>query len=343
MDVIVGNKKYNHNGNYEPGASKPVSAAFFGFIDPDGYYQTKETVRGIEDRFNKNFNYPYVFLSRDPISEEQKIQLRMMTKAPIEFGLVPKGLWDYPEWIDIKKAKEKMDKMVAEDVIFGGSEDFRFLSRFYSGFFFDHPLLEKIDYYWRIEPGASYSCQIEYDPFLYMHINDIKYGFTIAMFEIGKTIPSLWNTIKQFAQTNTNLISKNNSLEWVSLDGGKTYNMCHFWPNFEIANLNFFRSKEYRKFFDFVDKKGGFFYERWGEGPIHSIAASMFLSPSQIHWFDDIGYKKDPMINCPQDKDKYLKCSCNPLDSIIYNGYTVCTNDWSNKVKSIPPHHFANS
>jgi mannosyltransferase len=43
---------------------------------------------------------------------------------------------------------------------------------------------------------------------------------------------------------------------------GETYNMCHFWSNFEIARLDWFRSKEYNDFFDMMDKSGGFWMER---------------------------------------------------------------------------------
>jgi mannosyltransferase len=43
---------------------------------------------------------------------------------------------------------------------------------------------------------------------------------------------------------------------------GETYNMCHFWSNFEIARLDWFRSKEYNDFFDMMDRSGGFWMER---------------------------------------------------------------------------------
>lgn len=37
----------------------------------------------------------------------------------------------------------------------------------------------------------------------------------------------------------------------------------HFlvWSNFEIADLDLWRSEAYSKFFDFLDEKGGFYYE----------------------------------------------------------------------------------
>ena len=34
------------------------------------------------------------------------------------------------------------------------------------------------------------------------------------------------------------------------------------WSNFEIADMDFFRSPEYQAFFDYLDRKGGFYFER---------------------------------------------------------------------------------
>ena len=76
--------------------------------------------------------------------------------------------------------------------------------------------------------------------------------------------------------------------DFISDDKGETYNLCHFWSNFEIANLNFWRGEAYRKYFDYLDQTGGFFYERWGDAPIHSIAAALFLPKDKIHYFDDV-------------------------------------------------------
>ena len=43
---------------------------------------------------------------------------------------------------------------------------------------------------------------------------------------------------------------------------GQNYNMCHFWSNFEIARLDWFRSREYEEFFEMMDRSGGFWMER---------------------------------------------------------------------------------
>ena len=66
------------------------------------------------------------------------------------------------------------------------------------------------------------------------------------------------------------------------------------WSNFEIGSLKFWRSKPYMEFFEHLDKAGGFYYERWGDAPVHSIGAALFARKDQIHFFDDIGYRHEP-------------------------------------------------
>lgn len=48
---------------------------------------------------------------------------------------------------------------------------------------------------------------------------------------------------------------------FISDNNGDTYNRCHFWSNFEIGDLDFWRGEAYTKYFDFLDSKGGFYYE----------------------------------------------------------------------------------
>lgn len=122
--------------------------------------------------------------------------------------------------------------------------------------------MEEYEFYWRVEPSVEFSCDIDYDPFLYMKENNKKYGWTISLIEFEATIPTLWDTTKAFMKEHPDMIPKNNLMNFVSNDNGKNYNLCHFWSNFEIADLKFLRSPEYTAFFDYLDKSGGFFYER---------------------------------------------------------------------------------
>lgn len=56
---------------------------------------------------------------------------------------------------------------------------------------------------------------------------------------------------------------------------------------------------------------------RWGDAPVHSIAAALMLKRSQVHWFYDIGYFHNPWTHCPSEPSwlGIEKCSCDPANS----------------------------
>lgn len=96
------------------------------------------------------------------------------------------------------------------------------------------------------------------------------------------------------------------------------------WSNFEIGNLNWLRSKAYTDYFEQLDQDGGFFYERWGDAPVHSIAAGLLLKKEEIHFFNDIAYYHVPFTHCPTGEQTRLdlKCHCNPKDNFDWKGYS---------------------
>lgn len=302
-----------------------AKAAFVVLIRNGDLHNFRASMRQLEDRFNHKYNYPYVFLNDEPFTEEFKKLTSAMTKAKTEYGLIPKEHWSVPESIDMDLVNRNMAKMRDEDVIYGDSLPYRHMCRFESGFFYRHNLLDKYDYYWRVEPGVQFYCDLDYDPFMYMQDHDIKYGFTISLYEYPRTIPTLWDTVKEFSKKHSEYIEKDNLMEFISNDGGESYNLCHFWSNFEIGSLDLWRGEAYTKFFAFLDEKGGFFYERWGDAPVHSIAASLFLKKHQVHFFNEIGYRHEPFMHCPTSEKLQLKCHCNPNDNFDFQGYSCTT------------------
>jgi len=279
-----------------------------------------------EDRFNKKFNYPYVFLNEEPFSAEFKKRVTALTDAPIEFGLIPKEEWFQPQWIDEAKATEARKDMEKNNVIYGGSVPYRNMCRYNSGFFYRHELLKKYKYYWRVEPDVKFFCDLDYDPFLVMQDEKKVYGFTISLYEYEATIPTLWSAVKEFIKEYPDLVSPENAMAFISDDGGESYNRCHFWSNFEIGDLDLWRSEPYMKFFEFLDSKGGFYYERWGDAPVHSIGAALFAKKDQLKFFNDIGYRHEPFQHCPQgDAHSKGKCWCDPNQNFDREWYS-CLN-----------------
>ncbi|KAF9810713.1 hypothetical protein IEO21_06847 [Rhodonia placenta] len=203
------------------------------------------------------------------------------------------------------------------------------MCRFNSGFFYRHPLLQQYRWYWRVEPDVHFHCDTPFDPFRYLADHGKVYGFTITMYEYEATIPTLWETTKEFMRLHPEHVAPDNAMGYISDNGGETYNLCHFWSNFEIADMDFWRGDAYSAYFDFLDAKGGFYYERWGDAPVHSLAAALFARKEQIHFFDEIGYEHNPYTHCPRGAGAWARgrCSCNPQGSFDYDGYS-CMRQW---------------
>ncbi|WEW60994.1 O-glycoside alpha-1,2-mannosyltransferase 4 [Emydomyces testavorans] len=267
-----------------------------------------QSIKSIERHFNRFWHYPYVFLNDGDFDEKFKATVRNYTSAPVEFGKIEPTMWGYPDWIDHEVAKEGIRKQGDAAIMYGGLESYHHMCRFYSG-----------------------------DPFLKMIEHNKTYGFTIAVKELRETVPNIFRYASAYKRLN-NLESKGlwemfleepEEPEQKQNDGkprenplpdeilqtapgdsgiqevdpeameGEKYNMCHFWSNFEIARLDWFRSKEYEDFFTMMDRSGGFWMERWGDAPIHSLAAGALLSPSDIHYFRDFGYRHTTIQHCP--------------------------------------------
>ncbi|CAN6614955.1 alpha-1,2 mannosyltransferase Ktr1p [Trichomonascus vanleenenianus] len=279
------------------------------------------SVRAVEDRWNYQFHYDWVFLNNEEFSDEFKEQISALVSGQVKFGLIEKKHWSYPEWIDQTKAAEERKKMHEQGIMYADNEQYRHMCRFESGFFFENELMKDYRYYWRVEPETDLLCDIDYDVFKYMRENNKKYGWTLSITEWPKTIPTLWNTTREFLDQHPEYIHNNALQNFVrDKDNREEYNMCHFWSNFEVADADFWRSKPYQEYFKHLDKAGGFFYERWGDAPVHSIAASLFMDRDELHFFDDIGYKHPPFAHCPAaQKQKNLRCHCMPEKSFDWH------------------------
>lgn len=306
------------------------------------------SMRSLEDRFNKDYKYPWVFMNDVPFTEEFIEQTTLMANSKTYYELIPTEDWQPPEFLDADKILKCIKKAAEDGVIYGGVKSYRNMCHFNSGYFFRQKKLLEFDWYFRVEPNVQYLCDFQYDPFKFLRENDKIYGFVTTIHEYENTIPTLWQTTEMFMQEFPHLIHPNNSLDFITTNetdlnhGNPTifsstkYNLCHFWSNFEIGNLNFWRSPEYLQFFDYLDKTGGFYYERWGDAPVHSIGLNILADKNKIHHFEDLGYFHVPYLACPLSKDlksqKRCICKVQTEDKLYDSPYDIqtysCLSRW---------------
>ncbi|KAI5809340.1 nucleotide-diphospho-sugar transferase [Pyronema omphalodes] len=304
-----------------------VNATFVTLARNSDIWEIARSIRHVEDRFNRKFNYDWVFLNDKPFDDDFIKVTSNLVSGKTKYGLIPEKHWSFPAHIDQDKAKKTREDMHAKGVIYGDSISYRHMCRFESGFFFQQDLMKEYEYYWRVEPSIELYCDIDYDVFKYMKDNNKKYGFTLSLYEYIETIPTLWESTKAFMKEHPEHIAEDNGMKFISDDGGNTYNRCHFWSNFEVGSLDFWRGQAYQDYFNKLDQDGGFFYERWGDAPVHSIAAALLLPKDELHFFNDIGYYHVPFTHCPTSEEARMKgkCTCEPKKNFDWKGYS-CTS-----------------
>lgn len=317
-----------------------MNATFVTLARNSDLWEIARSIRQVEDRFNRKFHYDWVFLNDAAFSDEFKKLTTSLVSGTTHYGQIAEEHWSFPPHIDQDKARKVREDMAERKIIYGDSISYRHMCRFESGFFFQQPLMLNYEWYWRVEPSIELFCDIDYDAFKFMADNGKKYSFVLSLYEYVETIPTLWDSVKKFMKNHPEHIVEGNSMGYLSEDGGETYNNCHMWSNFEIGNLNWLRSKAYTDYFKSLDQDGGFFYERWGDAPVHSIAAALMLKKEEIHFFNDIAYYHVPFTHCPTGEQTRLdlKCHCNPKDNFDWKGYS-CKSYHS----PLPPRiHFTN-
>lgn len=291
-----------------------------------------QAIQSLERRFNHRYHYPVVFLNDQPWSPAFIRALTSEVSGMVQFDIIPSYMWGFRDGTteaEKDQARKNMGRMESKGIPHAGQEQYHHMCRFQSGFFYDHPALQDYEWYWRIEPDARFTCDIPYDPFTEMMANNKTYGYTMALWEIGSTAPSLFRTVDDYRIARqlpmSSLWTAMHDESWAPYPlrhsimplfssrtgSGDSWNFCHYWSNFEIANLAFYRSQQYRDLFAHLDATGGFHSERWGDAAVHSLALALFSSPEQLHYFEDLGYKHGGFQHCPIDHGG-CGCDCNP-------------------------------
>jgi alpha 1,2-mannosyltransferase len=215
-----------------------MNATFVTLARNGDVWEIARSIRQVEDRFNRRFNYDWVFLNDKPFDATFKRITTSLVSGTTHYAEIPKEHWSFPPHIDQEKAKKVREDMAQRKIIYGDSIPYRHMCRFESGFFFQQEIMKKYEYYWRVEPSVELFCDIHYDPFRYMHENGKKYSFVLSLYEYVETIPTLWDSVKKFMKNHPEHIEKDNMMAFLSDDGGDSYNHCHFVRSLITASLS---------------------------------------------------------------------------------------------------------
>ncbi|GME85396.1 unnamed protein product [Ambrosiozyma monospora] len=272
-------------------------------------------------------------------STDFKLKVSSKLSGRAIFGQIPTRYWTIPNFIDDDKMTLSMDRLSSEHVSFADSLNHRLSFRFHSGFIHKMKVFNLYDYYWRVEAGTVLDCDLVVDVFDQMVQGDYKYGFNMAVLEDKKAVRGLWkNTLGFFEKLHPEFKDDNAALGFVQYDRHSHsvidghFNLCHYWTESEIVNLSFLKSREYGEFFDLLESSGNFFYERWSDGVVRTMAVSFLVGDDQILYLSDVrGFNqeneydyKQGTQSCPVDAEVRTKfhCNCNVKTDMTFKKWS---------------------
>eukprot|EP00977_Amphora_coffeiformis_P002450 scaffold456_cov171-Amphora_coffeaeformis.AAC.17 len=135
----------------------------------------------------------------------------------------------------------------------------------------------KYRYILRLDEDSYIHSPIQYDIFDLMREEDYVYGFRMCSYEMH----IIRNIFQLFRRGSPSFAPKRD------ID----YQMCGFYNNFFVADIEFFLSNDVQKFLRFVDRRGAIYRRRLGDLLIHSTAVYAFANQSSIHRFLDFTYE----------------------------------------------------
>ncbi|MCJ1341119.1 hypothetical protein MMC09_006415 [Bachmanniomyces sp. S44760] len=272
--------------------SPRINATLLSLVRNSEVNSLIKSMRELETTWNHKFNYPWTFFNDEPFDENFKQKTQAETKAKCNYELIPKEHWDKPAWINDDLFQESVKILDEQNVQYAGKISYHNMCRWNSGMFYKHPALANMQYYWRVEPNVEFYCDVDYDVFRWMSDHNKTYGFNINLYDAPESIPTLWPETEKFMAAHPEYLHPNNARDWLTDKDRRPghnqkangYSTCHFWSNFEISALSFWRSQAYEDYFQHLDRAGGFYYERWGDAPVHSVALGLMEDKSKIHW-----------------------------------------------------------
>ncbi|GJJ70661.1 hypothetical protein EMPS_03011 [Entomortierella parvispora] len=293
----------------------------------------RETIRQMEDRFNRGRNYPWVVFSGMPLGDQSKTSLSSLSRGTMTFALIPKEQWRLPKWIEMPKVIENDVGMMWKKAINKTSMPIRHQWRFFSGFLAKNELLDPYHFFWRVDPGVNIFCDMQEDPMLTMTESGQKFAWSTATTVYGAGVPSALETIQNFKKDHPELIPKLNDESFVIRESGDEFTTCSYAVENSISRVDFFRSEAYQTLFEFIDQAGLFYYEKWTDATVITVALALLAPRTDTLYLKQLGWGLNKLLYCPRTPEHNQHCHCDPRTTASQI-HVSCTPYWMGMAKS---------
>lgn len=316
-------KRFDFTGSSSKAGSEINGALFMTIMSSEEAREALLTIANVESHFNHQYKYDWVILAGGRSLHGAMEDLMAVTGDNIKIINFKTASLDVgPGSVTGLEIGDKPLEYPAKFKVRATARN-RKLTRMILSQLYDTGLMD-YDYYWRIPAGASLGCDVGYDVFEYMQLNDIKYGWLLAHKDFQGSQPEVMSVVKQYFDNN----KVNTDMLKTVLDVDNwQYNSCSVMPEFELVDISFLKSQQYKRFIEYLDDKRVIQYNGWRE-PIFKTIAMSLLDTKQVKFFDDLAveYPGYGLLNCPVNPLLYKerRCACDPYkEGKTFTSYKV--------------------
>jgi len=256
-------------------ASSKPKAAFYYLAKSQRFAMLTASLVSVYNYFQKNFSYPVIiFHERDFDLSLQTLLRSKIVHMDVFFQQVT---FKFPRHINVSEVVFNID--CASHI------SYRHMCQFQAKEIYKHPIIEGLEFVWRLDDDSELISAIEFDVFAFMRDSGLKYGYVKIHQDALECTYGLWQAAERYIRLKR--IKPTFFAEWID--------PMIYYNNFEVSALSIWLSQDFTDFINFIDNLGGIYYHRWGDAPIKSIAVSMFVPKNCTHIFR-IGYKHGQFV-----------------------------------------------
>ncbi|XP_013387234.1 glycolipid 2-alpha-mannosyltransferase 2 isoform X2 [Lingula anatina] len=251
-------------------SDKPKATIFY-LLYTQRISRFRGAIQSVDKFFNNRFQYPIVLFHEPDLLESHKQAINSWTTSNVFFQIVE---FIIPEWI----------RMPADDWLHTcgfARMGYRHMCRFQSVLVSQQPILQPIEWYWRLDDDSELLSDVTYDVFKFMQDRDLTYAYIRLIFDV---IPDCIAGLRG----NTTKYVQEQKLTPTFLE--RLPENLGLYNNFELSRFSFWRRPDVKAYLNYIDHAGGIFYNRWGDAPIKTTALAIFENLDKIFQLTNVQY-----------------------------------------------------
>ncbi|KAH8104836.1 glycolipid 2-alpha-mannosyltransferase-domain-containing protein [Cristinia sonorae] len=169
------------------------------------------------------------------------------------------------------------DKNVVKPSFSDSWPGYHIMCGFFASQIFDHPRLQDVTYYLRLDTDSYIYKPVCYDPIDLLHTKKKVYGFRSPSDDPPYVTEGMWELTDRYSRQHPEIRERLNQNRWVWPEGLQG-NYPTYYNNFEVVKLAEFRRPEVKRWLEEIMKDPYRIYKhRWGDAPIRFTTVNMFF------------------------------------------------------------------